>query len=268
MTKEDFLIHLEKRLQILKQKEREDILGEYAQHIELKMLNGLSGEEAIRDFGDLDELAREILDAYNVDPEFGRGEKYDTMMVMGEIGKKAEEAGRKAGNGLASLGRSFLGLIRRLAASCKRGILKLVHRLTFRNAADRNVRGISDGTRRLGLLIRQKGGGDVQKRSDRSMRIVVGNAGRKFVHFIILMLSVCWKLCVAVFLAPFVFGSALALIGTGVLIVMVVLGYPLVGILIMTAGALACGVSLVWFVWELAFGRRKEESIIWEPEQN
>lgn len=70
MTKTEFLEYLEKRLQVLNKKEREDILSEYAQHIELKMESGLSEEEAIHDFGDLEELTAEILDAYNVNPEY------------------------------------------------------------------------------------------------------------------------------------------------------------------------------------------------------
>ena len=70
MAKADFLSHLEKRLSILKQRERADILAEYSQHIDIKMQSGLSEEEAIRDFGDVNELADEILDAYNVNPDY------------------------------------------------------------------------------------------------------------------------------------------------------------------------------------------------------
>lgn len=72
MTKTEFLEYLEKRLHVLKDKEREDILSEYAQHIELKMQSGLSEEDAIHDFGGLEELAAEILDAYNVNPDYDK----------------------------------------------------------------------------------------------------------------------------------------------------------------------------------------------------
>lgn len=85
MTKIEFLEYLEKRLQILNKKEREDILGEYAQHIELKMANGLSEEEAIHDFGNLEELAVEILDAYNVNPDYKKG---GISTAWKNIGKK------------------------------------------------------------------------------------------------------------------------------------------------------------------------------------
>ena len=68
MTKEEFLKDLEKRLQVLSEQERKDILEEYAQHIDLKVANGQKEEEAIRDFGDMEELISDILDAYHVAP--------------------------------------------------------------------------------------------------------------------------------------------------------------------------------------------------------
>ncbi len=69
MSKERFLSELREYLSILEDQEQEDILAEYAQHIDMKMLKGLSEEEAIRDFGSVKELAAEILAAYHVDSE-------------------------------------------------------------------------------------------------------------------------------------------------------------------------------------------------------
>ena len=71
MTKQEFLSYLEKRLGVLKKQEIQDILEEYAQHIEIKMQGGKTEEEAISDFGDVEELVEEILEAYNVDPHYG-----------------------------------------------------------------------------------------------------------------------------------------------------------------------------------------------------
>ena len=70
MNKEGFLKELESHLRVLDDKEQQDILDEYAQHIDLKMKSGLSEEEAIRDFGNIGELAADILEAYHVDPRF------------------------------------------------------------------------------------------------------------------------------------------------------------------------------------------------------
>lgn len=70
MNKTDFLNELKKYLTILEDREQEDILEEYAQHIDMKLSTGLSEEEAIRDFGSVEELAAQILEAYHVKPEY------------------------------------------------------------------------------------------------------------------------------------------------------------------------------------------------------
>ncbi len=88
MNKNEFLKYLEKRFAVLNEKEREDILNEYAQHIDMKMKSGLSEEEAIKDFGNADELADEILSAYNVDPKY-KNNGIDTDKVEQTISKGA-----------------------------------------------------------------------------------------------------------------------------------------------------------------------------------
>ena len=52
--------------QILEDEEQADILEEYTQHIDMKISTGLSEAEAIRDFGNVSELAAQILEAYHV----------------------------------------------------------------------------------------------------------------------------------------------------------------------------------------------------------
>ena len=69
MTKREFLKELEDRLQMLDEKERKDMIEEYSQHISMCMKSGMKEEEAIEDFGDMDDLIAEILEAYHLDPE-------------------------------------------------------------------------------------------------------------------------------------------------------------------------------------------------------
>ena len=52
MNKTEFLDELKNGLAVLEEKEQQDILEEYTQHIDMKMERGLSEEEAIGDFGD------------------------------------------------------------------------------------------------------------------------------------------------------------------------------------------------------------------------
>lgn len=66
MTKSEFFEKLEEKLSILNDSERKDIIDEYKNHIELKMQEGKTEEQAIADFGDVDDLAEEILSAYHI----------------------------------------------------------------------------------------------------------------------------------------------------------------------------------------------------------
>ena len=66
MKKEEFLNKLRKRLDILEEKEVEDLLSEYEGYIDEKIEAGASEEEAVNSFGDIDELADELLKAYKV----------------------------------------------------------------------------------------------------------------------------------------------------------------------------------------------------------
>ena len=72
-SKESFLKELQKGLAVLAESEQQDILAEYAQHIDMRMAGGLTEEEAIRDFGDIRQLTAEILAAYHVNPSYAAG---------------------------------------------------------------------------------------------------------------------------------------------------------------------------------------------------
>lgn len=70
MNKQEFLEYLEKKLNGLSKTELNDILFEYSTHIDNKVLEGSSEQEAITDFGDIDVLVSEILLAYKTDDNF------------------------------------------------------------------------------------------------------------------------------------------------------------------------------------------------------
>lgn len=69
MKKDEFLSILNRKLQVINERERQDIIDEYRMHIEMKMQEGKSEEEAIEDFGNIDELVNDILDAYKINTE-------------------------------------------------------------------------------------------------------------------------------------------------------------------------------------------------------
>jgi hypothetical protein len=66
MTKQAFLDKLRSRLSILDDNEVDDIINEYADHIDQKVHAGKTEAEAIADFGDFNELVKAILSAYKI----------------------------------------------------------------------------------------------------------------------------------------------------------------------------------------------------------
>ena len=102
MNKKEFLNKLEKALTILNEKERKDIIDEYKDTIEEKVKHGQTEEEAVEDFGNIDELVSGILDAYKIDPDYNHKE--------GNLSKFTEEGEKlikKGANKLADMTREF-----------------------------------------------------------------------------------------------------------------------------------------------------------------
>lgn len=69
MLKSEFLDLLNQKLSLINDKEKEDIILEYGTYIDDKIASGVSEEEAVAGFGDVDELAKEILSAYKINTD-------------------------------------------------------------------------------------------------------------------------------------------------------------------------------------------------------
>ena len=67
MTRYEFISELKDKLYLLNENECRDIIEEYMVHIDMKMAEGKSETDAIKDFGDINDLATEILAAYHID---------------------------------------------------------------------------------------------------------------------------------------------------------------------------------------------------------
>ncbi|MDD3341625.1 MAG: hypothetical protein PHN72_05520 [Bacilli bacterium] len=78
MTKKVFIEKLTKRLSILTEEEKEDILNEYKVILDDKIKNGQTEAEAIADFGNFDEFVDEILSAYKINPKEAKKENTST----------------------------------------------------------------------------------------------------------------------------------------------------------------------------------------------
>ena len=98
MLKKEFLDVLNQKLSLISDKEREDIVLEYGTYIDDKIASGVTEEEAVAGFGDVDELVKDILDAYKIntdsmDPFSNRADK-----TIDKVYAKVEELFSKLGD--------------------------------------------------------------------------------------------------------------------------------------------------------------------------
>ena len=123
MNKTEFLAALEARLRVLDKREINDIIDEYAQHIDMKLASGMAEADAIGDFGSLDELAAEILTAYHINPaydeKYNEKDKAEPAEAPPTLQPDAADRGHKgAAYALDSAGKG----LKAACAACGRGI--------------------------------------------------------------------------------------------------------------------------------------------------
>lgn len=82
MNKKQFLDLLEKKLSVLEDNEKQDIIIEYTDTINEKVKKGQTEEEAVKDFGNIDDLTTEILKAYKINPNYE--DKKENISKKGE----------------------------------------------------------------------------------------------------------------------------------------------------------------------------------------
>ena len=273
MDKQEFLEELGQYLAILDEKEQQDIKEEYAQHIDMKTENGLSEEEAIRDFGDIQELASEILEAYHVNPEYKRK---SSILGTGK-GKSAAEKGRsflKRGKRLllraAEAGRRWIhvcfGQVKRgagfvygfLARPWKNVVQKWKNRGRDRAIVEpekpvaeadssRYDRPHEEGKRKQGGIIRSIGS-------------FFGDCFRGVFFAFLWCIRWCFNSCMIIL----AFFSGLctlgALFATGVSSVWLFHGYPFLGITIIGWGSILCGVSFTCLCFSLVRRQRGQQN--------
>lgn len=240
MNKQDFLQELQSRIRILEEAEQQDILAEYAQHIDLRMAGGLSEEEAIQDFGDPGQLAAEILEAYHVDP---------SRLSTPAQPKQAAQALRRSAAGIrdrfSRLGHSISERLRRCGrgiAACwrRRGqqLKSLVHHTHRPKDTNKEASSMSHAPRSHAVLLHIK------------------QAGRWLGRLLAALVHLAWNLLMLLVILPFAVAGLLALLCIGLLAVLLVQGYPLAGPLLCGIGLVLCCAALVGLCATLFHRRR------------
>lgn len=291
MNKEIFLDELRGYLQILEDQEQEDILEEYSQHIDMKMKKGLSEEEAISDFGPVKALAADILEAYHVKPEFqkktalaklpgiGGGTKGSVKKFIKRIGYLLKEkfsavrySIRKGCEWTGKKCRAFINWIVRLFGKKKDGKTALLKSEELEIQQGSGVTEEFGGKNETALISgSRKGNWKKQKRENtergsgkmRSFFEMTGRAlaalWRMFLGFCIWWLRLLWNMAWLMFS---VFCAAMAMIvilGVGTMIIFQIMGYPVLGLLIICIGGLLCFAALSMGAFSLLIRKKKEE---------
>lgn len=246
-NKESFLKELQNGLAVLEEAEQQDILAEYAQHIDLRVAGGLTEEEAIRDFGDISQLTAEILEAYHVNPGYGKKAAKPMPDPRPALRKGAAGAGAwfrrwggKIKGGVSWLGRSIAAAFRRMGAGVK-GL--------FRRPGASDIR---EEEMAVKPLEKQ------EKREERRVRAgdTARRAGSGVKRFCLAVVRLAWNLALLLCAVPFAVLGLAALVCLGLLLVLLVQGYPLAGAALVCLGGLACCVGLLGLCGSLIWHRK------------
>lgn len=254
MNKQEFLNELKQRIDMLEDSEQQDILAEYAQHIDLRMNGGLSEEEAIRDFGDLDQLAGEILGAYHVKPNFRKSSASN------------EPAGVSQANRFHSAYRSLCKKVKAAIGAVKNFLI-------------RTGNGIGDWFRRVGAKVRgwfhrEPTASDAvqlppkEKKNRGAWRAALRSGWGRAMNWLgrvcILLLRLIWNVALLFCAVPVIVLALAIVLGLGALIILLFQGYPLTGVALCTLGALLCCAGLMGLGWTLVWHRPGKEDVSYE----
>lgn len=290
MSKEAFLTELAGHLKVLEEREQQDILDEYAQHIDMKIQNGMSEEEAIGDFGPVKELAAEILEAYHVNPEYGDSSRrgkidFESAASTAEQGIRSaggflKKAGKKLGQWISEvcawIGKPFHRKSMGKPVEQPEGAESTVGQETAADSAasEKSTAGYSPAASRKAYTGSEQGilgkfigfCRDILKGCGR----LIGSAVRILRKLLVWILHICWDLlrwgvrlcwnlswfCGAICLA---LGTIAAIFCFGALLILCFQGYPLIGVTLMSLGGLLCGGALTCAAWGLIRRKKTEE---------
>lgn len=208
MNKLQFLAELKSNIHMLEDEEQTDILDEYSQHVDMKVASGMTEKEAIAEFGPIDELIEEILAAYHVKvPEKKANPIADGAHSIAEGSKNVAEAAVGATKkGYSKLKDAAVGAVGRIRPNEKPSHEEKPGRKPLFSTA---VNGVARGTSSLW-------GGCVSL-----MKTCI---------------RWCWNALVACVALTALFGSVLSLFGFGFCAVLLLQGYPLIGVTIALLG--------------------------------
>lgn len=297
MNKAEFITELSDRLAILTEEERQDILDEYEQHIDIKVMRGMSEEAAITDFGKIEELIADILEAYHVRADYANAEElesdkdgsashgesstYHSIQIHKKIWYNAKHICNKMWGFCKKISHRFFEGVKNCKKIVQTGIANLIIfcKKPFQKRAIENQEveetilteeinlenepKNKQTKKRLEYVKEQRG---VKMR--RKERVSITRMFAKAVACIVrsCVIAVCW--CLQWFWnlfwggtgILFGFGSCLVIFVMGTLAVLLIQGYPLMGIMIGGLGLTLCMVSITIWCFSLIVVKKKQNA--------
>lgn len=228
MNKEQFLKELESRLKILDHAERQDMLSEYSQHIDMKVQSGMSEKEAIEDFGDVNHLVEEILEVYHIDPEYRMVEEQEK--TKNSIGNKMETS-------LKNGKESFSGYLQQQKK--RREEKKQIRK-------EEKKQGVIQKTKEKMASKRAERG---EHSGRKNWLKTIGVSMKNIIKF-------CIKLSLLLIAIPVIILDICAVFGLGTLLILMIQGYPLIGVTIGVFGGVLCCSSCVLLMFSYIFSQK------------
>lgn len=262
MKKEEFLKELEHRLHILNDSEKEDLIEEYSQHIDIKISNGLSEEEAVADFGNIKELADEILSAYSVNLKYNRA---DVIGKGKNIIVKFFEARLEGIKGFLS---RITQYTRRKCSTMKTYVFNKKeakqNKCIIVNPRTDFSEEIEEKQSVLGKMVNstKRMCKKVWKftvelcKSIWKFTIELCKNGWKFSKY---AFSLCLKIAICFALCPIALCAFFGLIGFGFALVLTFMGYPFIGITIITLGGSFILIAFSLLMIDICFNRKEKK---------
>ncbi len=244
MSKEEFLRELERKLHVLNEQERRDVLEDYAQHIDLKIRSGQTEEEAVHSLGDPGELAAELLDVYHINSEYASDSHAPENAGGDPREDLAQKTGRKAG--------PVRKLRGRIAASSEAG-REQREAVRMQKREERRIK------KEARMKIRKE-----RKKMDGKQREYrpQGNMVSRALAYLGSLIRACillfWKACLFGIAFPAVLLGAFCLFLGGIVLVLLLQGYPLAGVGIGLLGLTMSSFGLAALILSWVFTGKKD----------
>ena len=269
MNKEEFITQLKRSISILDDQEQQYFVEEYTQHIDMKMSQGMSEEDAVKEMGPVEELSKEILESYHVKInaiEDQKAKSVDYKKFFGKIKGQADKIYGKMAAGCKKIASGIKKFLTALVSLCQ----KPFKRNQNENAAGETLEsaGSSDSTGALTGADNPAGSGAVS--TERKQKGFFGEIGRlirgffrgikefvkgcfkgmiwlagKCFYIALWCLLIMWNaFCIGAGIIG-IFFTAIFVFFAGLFLVMLTQGYPTAGFTLCALGASVSAGSLV-----------------------